>query len=55
MKEVKAPVKKGDVIGKVVYSLNGETIGETEITAKKSVPKITFLTALLDVLERMMV
>lgn len=55
LKEVKAPVKKGDVIGKVVYSLNGETIGETEITAKKNVPEMTFLTALLDVLERMMV
>lgn len=55
LKEVKAPVKKGDVIGKVVYSLNGETIGETKITAKKNVPEMTFLTALLDVLERMMV
>ena len=55
LKKVKAPVKKGAVIGKVVYSLNGEAIGEVNITAKESVEKTTFFTALLDVLEHLMV
>lgn len=55
LKKVKAPVKKGAVIGKVVYSLNGEAIGEVNITAKEGVEKTTFLTALLDVLEHLMV
>lgn len=54
LKKVKAPVKKGEVIGKVVYSLNGEDIGEVSITAKNSVKKMTFLTAFLDVLEQLM-
>lgn len=55
LEKVKAPVKKGAVIGKVIYSLNGEPIGEVNITAKDKVKKMTFLTALLDVLEKLMV
>ena len=39
---INAPVKKGDVVGKVVYTLNGETIGESEISALDEVPEITF-------------
>ena len=39
---VNAPVKKGDVVGKVIYTLNGETIGESEITALDDVSEITF-------------
>ncbi|XCP83897.1 D-alanyl-D-alanine carboxypeptidase family protein [Roseburia hominis] len=51
MDKVKAPVKKGDVIGKVSYSLQGKKLGEIPITAKKSVGKTTFASALLKVLE----
>lgn len=54
MNKVKAPVKKGDVIGKVTYTLGGSGIGEIPVTAKESVGKITFGSALLDVLEAWM-
>lgn len=55
MKDVKAPVKKGDPIGTVVYTLNGKEIGEVSITAKEKVGKMTFFTAFLEVLELMTV
>ena len=38
-KTVKAPVKKGDIVGKVTYSLNGKVIGEVNIVTKESVNK----------------
>ncbi len=40
---VEAPVKKGDVVGKIVYSINGENIGETPVFCAEDVEKITFL------------
>ena len=39
---INAPVVKGDVIGKVIYSLNGETIGEDDVIASENVPAMTF-------------
>ena len=39
---VNAPVKKGEAIGKVIYTLNGETIGESEILALDDITEITF-------------
>lgn len=36
-KSLKAPVKKGDLLGKTVYYLDGETIGEVSIIADKNV------------------
>lgn len=41
-KTVEAPVKKGDTVGKVTYSLNGKVIGEVDIVSKKSVKKAEF-------------
>lgn len=41
-KNIKAPVKKGDVLGTVNISIGGEPIGEIEITAACDVDKITF-------------
>lgn len=38
-----APIKMGDVIGKVRFSLDGETVGECDITANIDVPKMDFL------------
>ena len=55
MQTAEAPVKKGDVIGKVVYTLDGKQIGEVPVIAKKEVGKRTYLSALLEVLEQMMV
>lgn len=37
-----APVSCGDVVGRVVYSLDGETIGESPITVSDGVEKISF-------------
>lgn len=33
--EIKAPINKGEVLGKVSYSLNGEVIGETNLIARE--------------------
>ena len=33
-----APVEKGDILGKVIFYLDGKVIGETPLTAKESVP-----------------
>ena len=38
---VKAPVKKGDCLGKLVFTQNNEKLGEVNITAGEDVKKIT--------------
>ena len=38
-KEVKAPLKKGDGVGYIVYKLDGKEIGRSELIAEKSVKK----------------
>lgn len=43
---LEAPVKKGQVIGKVKVSLNGGEIGEYDIVAKEAVEKMNFFSAL---------
>lgn len=37
-----APIREGEKIGRIVYSLNGKTIGEEDIYAKETVAKIKF-------------
>ncbi len=44
--KVKAPVKKGDTLGCITYSLEGTVIGEVPVTAKKSVQKMNYAEAL---------
>lgn len=41
-KNLSAPIKKGDVIGHIVYSLDGNEIGRTELTAGETVEKAGF-------------
>lgn len=41
--EITAPVKKGDVIGRAVYYLDGEDIGSVEILAQEDVEEAGFL------------
>lgn len=38
-----APITEGDVIGKIIYKLDGEQIGQSDILAGASVEKIDFL------------
>ncbi len=40
--ELNAPVREGDVIGQVTYTLNGEVIGKADITALENADKIGF-------------
>ena len=49
---IEAPVKKGDVIGKVVVMLNGGEIGEYEILAGEGAEKMSFFIALKILFEK---
>lgn len=40
--EIKAPIKAGEVLGKITYTANGKSIGECEVKAAKDIGKITF-------------
>jgi D-alanyl-D-alanine carboxypeptidase (penicillin-binding protein 5/6) len=48
-----APIQKGDPIGKIVYQLDGASVGEAHILAEESVEKIGFWELLLRVLSKM--
>lgn len=48
---ITAPVKKGDVLGKAVFMLDGEVIGETDIIATENVEKAGFF----DYLKRILI
>lgn len=50
-KKIHAPVKKGEELGKMVYTLEGEEVGSVPVTAKKAVPEITYKSALFDAVE----
>ncbi len=51
-KSVKAPVRKGDKLGKITLTLDGETIAEADIVAGKDVKKISFGNMYLKVLKK---
>ena len=42
--EISAPVKQGQEIGKLVYSLDDHVLGESAIIAKTEIPRISFST-----------
>ena len=48
--KVDAPVAAGDSVGRIVYSIGGETVGEVPVTAASDAPRITFGEMLLRVL-----
>lgn len=48
--EITSPVKKGDVLGKAVFTLDGEVIGETDIIASENVEKAGFFDYLKKIL-----
>lgn len=41
---IAAPIQEGQKIGEIVYSLNGEEIGKTNVIAEKTIEKKTFFT-----------
>ncbi|MDR2752892.1 MAG: D-alanyl-D-alanine carboxypeptidase [Oscillospiraceae bacterium] len=44
--DVEAPVETGQILGKIVLTLDGETLGTYPLTAPQSVPKLTLFRAL---------
>lgn len=48
---INAPVRKGDVVGHIVYSLDGNELGRTELIAGADVEKARFLDNLKKILE----
>ena len=40
--ELTAPVRKGDVIGRVTYKINSEVVSQVDITAAEDVEEVTF-------------
>ena len=49
----KAPVKEGESIGRIIFTLDGETVGECGVLVSESVEKIEFFELLLLILKRM--
>ena len=48
-KKILAPVRKGDVVGSIVYTLDGNEIGRSDIIAKRGVQKAGFSDYLIKV------
>ena len=50
---INAPLKEGDVLGKVIYKSNGEVIGENNIYSTEEIDKITFLSYILRIVKNL--
>lgn len=50
---VSAPLKKGDEIGSIIYTLDGEEIGKTAVVAAENMKKASFIDYLSDALEEL--
>ncbi len=50
-KKIKAPVKKGDKVGEARYYLNDAEVGTRDIIAAESVKRISYQSAVLDIVE----
>lgn len=50
LKDIKAPVKKGDVIGKIYYKIGDNVVFENEIKASETVEKASFIDVFLALL-----
>ena len=53
-KDVKAPVKKGDVLGEIVYKIGDETLFKTQIKASDNVEKAGVWDTFVDILTRVL-
>lgn len=52
-KTIKAPVKKNDKVGEIIYSLNGVEIGSADIVASEDVAEIDYKIALENALDEL--
>lgn len=52
---IKAPVRKGDTVGAIVYTLEGQEIGRTDIVAVEDVGEASFLDYLKDAAEQLFI
>ena len=52
---VKAPLKNGDIVGSIIYSLDGKIIGEGDIYCAKDVEQIDFMWYLSSVLKKFVI
>ena len=50
-KELAAPIKAGDTVGRITYTAGGETVAQVDITAAADVEAITFKSALRFILQ----
>lgn len=50
--DLMAPIEKGETLGKAVYRLNGEVLGEVPIVAGETLKKAEFLDYLKKLWER---
>lgn len=48
---ISAPIEKGQRVGCVRYMLNGEVIGESDVTANEDIPKIGYLKLLTELIK----
>ncbi|MBO4339239.1 MAG: D-alanyl-D-alanine carboxypeptidase [Clostridia bacterium] len=48
--DVEAPVEKGQILGKIIFTIDGKTVGEYNLTAKERIERISFFTALIRLL-----
>lgn len=53
--ELNAPVKKGEVVGSIIYKLDGEIIDEAEIYSSESVDEIDFIWYLCSILKKIII
>lgn len=54
MPDIKAPVKKGDKIGNVVYILNGKEIDKIPIKASEDIGEAGYITYFQRLLKRLL-
>ena len=48
--DIEAPVEKGQIIGKIRFSLSGKTVGEYNLYSQNAVGRLTFIDALMRIL-----
>lgn len=51
---VRAPVKKGDTLGQIIYTLDGKEIGRTDLIALSGVDKASYMDCLESAVQRML-